>query len=325
MARQEVGLPARAISLPHSEAGAAAPSEAVARAPGEAAAEAQSEAAAGVPAEAAAEAQSEAAAGAPAEAAAEPTGAAAPEDIIGSQEDPLEPKAGGENPSASEPPTHEQEMAALAIACPPAPLLPGGMVPKLDTLFPSCRSCGDKVDPVTKGVRYFVKTQMFQCPRCNVRHVGIITIFGSTKFEEFQGISEEEKHQLFRSLPNNVAGMRQILRNFIIKRRIEIRRNSIVGKFLPLAVWAAKGYDADAIERSATKEDVEDHPVLGLTYRVKLRTSVDETSEQKIREEVAELGGGRKMLGNVEARKKHPKAEGAEGGDNSSSSSIVLI
>jgi len=44
------------------------------------------------------------------------------------------------------------------------------------------------------------------------------------------------------------------------------------GAFLPLGVWTAQGYDADAIANLSLPEDCRSHPVLGNTYRVRIVT-----------------------------------------------------
>ena len=42
------------------------------------------------------------------------------------------------------------------------------------------------------------------------------------------------------------------------------------GKCLPLAVWEKKGYNPDDIKEKSAAEDVREHPVLGMTYRLKI-------------------------------------------------------
>ena len=42
------------------------------------------------------------------------------------------------------------------------------------------------------------------------------------------------------------------------------------GEFLPLSVWAVKGYDPQVIEQGALDKDKRFHPVLGQTFRVNI-------------------------------------------------------
>ena len=42
------------------------------------------------------------------------------------------------------------------------------------------------------------------------------------------------------------------------------------GAYLPLTVWAAKGFDAEAIEAKTLPEDIMTHAVLGTVYRVRI-------------------------------------------------------
>ena len=42
------------------------------------------------------------------------------------------------------------------------------------------------------------------------------------------------------------------------------------GEYLPLTVWATRGFDADRIERASRDTDVIEDPVLGTVYRVRI-------------------------------------------------------
>lgn len=56
----------------------------------------------------------------------------------------------------------------------------------------------------------------------------------------------------------------------------EVINNSFAegGEYLPLGVWTARGFDAQRIEELSRPEDREQHPVLGMTYRVRIRSRV---------------------------------------------------
>jgi hypothetical protein len=43
------------------------------------------------------------------------------------------------------------------------------------------------------------------------------------------------------------------------------------GQFLPPTVWAAKGFDDRRIAEVSCPEDTDEHPVLGITYRVSVK------------------------------------------------------
>ena len=209
------------------------------------------------------------------------------DELLGSQDDPL---AGPLPPQDPEPTPEEaaaMELEALKVALPPAVLEPA-MVPTLEALTPKCRACGEEVNALERGVRYFIKCKTFQCPKCSTRHVGIIKVFGTAKFPEFQGLGDEEKKEFFKSLPTDCASIKLKCSELIIKVRLQTRKNSIVGKFLPLAVWEKKGFDIASIRDHAGPSDMEEHPVLGLTYRVRVRQQTDE-EEASIRKQVNEL------------------------------------
>ena len=63
------------------------------------------------------------------------------------------------------------------------------------------------------------------------------------------------------------------------------------GKFLPLSVWEAKGFDAEQIATRSADADMEEHPVVGMCYRVAIISS-----------------GRRQSTGQREEVQFHPKA-----------------
>ena len=72
----------------------------------------------------------------------------------------------------------------------------------------------------------------------------------------------------------------------MVKKRMELRKAYVRSEFQPLSHWATLGYDIDRIERTTRAEDKQMNPQLGMTFRVHVRGSTDETIEAKERAEV---------------------------------------
>ena len=66
----------------------------------------------------------------------------------------------------------------------------------------------------------------------------------------------------------------------MVKKRMELRKAYVRSEFQPLSHWATLGYDIDLIERTTSAEDKQMNPQLGMTFRVHVRGSTDETIEQ---------------------------------------------
>ena len=75
----------------------------------------------------------------------------------------------------------------------------------------------------------------------------------------------------------------------IVSQRIRLTGDAQKGKFLPLAVLVAMGHDGDRIEQRSQPEDIEDHPVLGMTYRVHIHETTDPRKRESIVRDVRNL------------------------------------
>ena len=69
---------------------------------------------------------------------------------------------------------------------------------------------------------------------------------------------------------------------FHIKEELGQKSYMNGGEFLPLAVWATRGFDANQIAQRSAESSKREHPVLGMTFRVKMH-SQGERGEENIR------------------------------------------
>ena len=70
------------------------------------------------------------------------------------------------------------------------------------------------------------------------------------------------------------------------KKLMEQKTSAPSGEFLPLAVWAQKGWDPQQVKCGAEKDDVERHAPVGWTYRVKIHQTDERKIETECREQV---------------------------------------
>ena len=58
------------------------------------------------------------------------------------------------------------------------------------------------------------------------------------------------------------------------------------GEYLHISVYGKRGFDVEAIRQKC--KDIEEHEVLGKTYKVCIRSTFSKTIEQLVRKEVGE-------------------------------------
>ena len=113
--------------------------------------------------------------------------------------------------------------------------------------------------------------------RCNKCHVKITTLwrgFGTWPTETFERLSPELKKNFFKDIAeknasDTIAYAKRSLTKFEQHQKFYEEK----GQFLPLSVWATKGFDITHIETKTPEEDKTVHSILGLCYRVALLTT----------------------------------------------------
>ena len=124
-------------------------------------------------------------------------------------------------------------------------------------------------------VRTFARTNDVQCPDCGNRQVGLIRAFGTSYLNDFEGVPYEESHAFWASMPKGLSAraLEGYITNKLTERKIHRHTDSVNGQFMPLSWYEAQGFDVASIEANTTERDKETHPVLGMTYRVNIRTT----------------------------------------------------
>ena len=167
----------------------------------------------------------------------------------------------------------------------------------LNTARPVCTKCGLEVDPVKCQLKG--KTGgSYLCNACNAKVTMISKRWGHGILQEFKGLPREEQTEFWASLHNkNNQQVADSIADSLSKKRSDSIKASSKGEWLPLSVWAAKGFSADLILEKC--KDTQEHPILGTCYRVCVQ-SLDRNSvaTEERKRVLQSLEGVRNVRGN---------------------------
>ena len=169
----------------------------------------------------------------------------------------------------------------------PLAAFPSGQVPAIEEGKPVCKKCLSYVDPCLPGVRVLQKQPpAFQCPACGVKMTLLNRLCGHWPIDEFRELSPEEQTDFFSSCGTSTWDIKKAIEQHLVRRLVNQKVNQVGGEYLPLSVWASKGFDAALIEAECPMEI---HPQLGPTYQVKIHSSAEKTIEERVREHMAKI------------------------------------
>jgi hypothetical protein len=110
----------------------------------------------------------------------------------------------------------------------------------------------------------------WKCNGCHSKEHQLRRRFGKWPLDSFAGFAEEKRVAFMVTLDGmSSAAMATECERFISsEEHQEYYQDG--GEFLPLSVWAKRGFDPDRIEAKALPSDIQEHSVLGPTYRVRI-------------------------------------------------------
>ena len=186
------------------------------------------------------------------------------ETIIEDLEDAIhaEPPTAAPGPSASQSSDVGDGMSSLMSTIDFGSELGGGLAiaklpsaeqnvfPQLPDLTPYCNLCHAVVDPVGKGVRLTKKGPCpeYRCSKCNTKCSQLSTLFGGWPIEQYRKLPEDVKLAFWKDSGSGVHALKEAVEKHIVVNSVKQQFSEFSGKFLPLSVWAGKGYNAKAIE-----------------------------------------------------------------------------
>lgn len=137
----------------------------------------------------------------------------------------------------------------------------------------TCFKCGlDK--PLSGCTR---KSKKYLCHQCNSAASTLSrAIIGGFDGKMLSELDENAQQEFWR----NAAGASKSALATLYHGTVRALKSQSVtdenrGKFMPLAYWQRKGFDIDLIEKNSAPEDIENHPVIGMTYRVHIHGTAD--------------------------------------------------
>ena len=132
-----------------------------------------------------------------------------------------------------------------------------------------CDSCGNRTE--FQSCRVINKSSgLWRCKQCGTSHVQLRRSFGSWPVSSFSRLTDDVKEAFYR----RALSLNQ---NAVMAEAEEIMSTESTsdafaehGEFLPLSVWATRGFAADLIQERSHPVDKKIHPILGDTYRVRI-------------------------------------------------------
>ena len=151
--------------------------------------------------------------------------------------------------------------------------------------IPLCGKCKSPVD-VLKARVTGKKNGCWTCNKCACRYTQLHRQWGGWPPAEFESFSAEERKDFWLAIGacTKKEDQERCVLEKLGKKITETRMAGAGGKYLPLSVYGAKGFDTEAIRKGCT--DKKPHPLFGEVYRVEIEYQNKETMEQKIREAI---------------------------------------
>ena len=130
-----------------------------------------------------------------------------------------------------------------------------------------CYTCG--IPKSILKVRLINKTKnQFRCNDCSQKKTYLFRGFGSSIVPEAIPLHESQK--FFASCELSQISVKAGFSKLIERYEVHEEYYEEGGLFLPLAVWERKGFDPDVIKAGTEPKDIQQHPVLGPCYRLRL-------------------------------------------------------
>ena len=147
-------------------------------------------------------------------------------------------------------------------AAEPDPEAPPAMVP--------CVWCKVEVEAVEANCSSSRRGE-YRCKACSSSRAAL---YRAGAFPNLQHMSNDEVQQFFTKCSElNIDGKLELSRTFQKQHfEKEVETFAEGGSYLPLSVWQSKGFDTSRIEALSEPANIDEHPILGTTYRVVIKS-----------------------------------------------------
>ena len=132
---------------------------------------------------------------------------------------------------------------------------------------PQCCKCGGEVDPLRCAGK---SPGTWKCRICNTRSVQLSRAFGSWPIPEYKALSEEAKRQFWADAKDcsSASKIAELVQRTMTSSVTNHEATVTEGEWLPLAVWAHRGWDTAQIVATATKHNSKPDARWGTLYKV---------------------------------------------------------
>ena len=147
---------------------------------------------------------------------------------------------------------------------------------------PCCSLCGDKVDPLKKGVRLRAKQpKTWCCHKCNAVNSKQHHWLGTWPINEFKDLPDDAVRKFYKAAHGaKVPKMKHLTMDALKKIYTEREQDTLFSESLPLNVWVSRGFTEDQVKAFQSTP----HEKFGTVYAVE----VHQVSKSKVVEEVRE-------------------------------------
>ena len=152
-----------------------------------------------------------------------------------------------------------------------------------------CPKCGNELEP----------NQKFICGPCNSKRATLSKMFGKWPIPIFGELSPEVQQEFWAGPQRTKDALTKMLEIHISRTRIEVEARKVVGQFLPISVWAVRGFNTTNIEKNCERKW--DDALEEWTYCL----NIIEVVEEKIKKEVACVIASSKDTGSLRGKLSH--------------------
>jgi hypothetical protein len=124
-------------------------------------------------------------------------------------------------------------------------------------------------------------------------------MYGGWPIKVWEAVSAEDQVRFWQDGARGKGKIEASLVSTIKRTVISQKSASLAGDFLPLSVYAQKGFDTTMIEQLCAPEDRDVHPILGPVFKVNIRRESDSTIENSVREQLCELRQNKSTIGSA--------------------------
>ena len=132
-----------------------------------------------------------------------------------------------------------------------------------------CEDCGNKCELVRCRL-LSKKRSTWRCCSCSSKCVMLSKIHGTWPSDAFKALPVTAKQEFMKEADNTMRGLKVAYERTLKSYGRDERYFEEQGAYLPLSVWAKKGFNTKNIEERSDPSDIAEDRVLGRVFRVRL-------------------------------------------------------